>query len=72
VARNFKPMSQEEMQTLRDRCAGAAADGRFESYKVSLRFDNPVTRLTHGFPIDPSQKEVKQMLHDPYGTWETR
>src|SRR5260370_6446954 len=30
VARDFKPMPAEEMQALRDRCAEAAADGRYE------------------------------------------
>src|SRR5436309_11480369 len=59
VARAFRPMTQKEMDSLRTRCATAAADGRFELYKVSLRYDNPVTRMPHGFPIDGSQKEVK-------------
>jgi aryl-alcohol dehydrogenase-like predicted oxidoreductase len=72
VARNFKPMTKQEMQALRERCAGAAADGRFEHYKVSLQFDNPVTRMPHGFPIDAAQKEVKEMLQQGDGTWETR
>lgn len=62
VAQDFKPMHPEEMQAIRDRCRGPAADGRFELYKVSLAFDNPEARLAHGFPIDPTQKEVKQAL----------
>jgi hypothetical protein len=40
-----------------------AADGRYEVYKVSLRFDNPQARLPHGFPLDITQKEVKEMLY---------
>jgi predicted aldo/keto reductase-like oxidoreductase len=72
VARGFKPMTDKEMDALRARCAETAADGRFEFYKVSLRYDNPVTRLPHGFPIDPTQKEVKAMLQKGVGTWETR
>jgi hypothetical protein len=72
VARGFKPMTEKEMDALRARCAETAADGRFEFYKVSLRYDNPVTRLPHGFPIDPTQKEVKAMLQEGTGTWETR
>src|SRR5207253_797537 len=60
VARGFKPMTEGEMQALRDRCAKYAADGRFESYKVSLRFDNPQARIPHDFPLDPKQKEVKE------------
>jgi aryl-alcohol dehydrogenase-like predicted oxidoreductase len=62
VAQNFQPMSAQEMQTLRDRLRMYAADARFEPYKVSLKFDNPEARLTHGFPLDMQQKEVKEML----------
>ncbi len=64
VARGFKPMTSEEMQALRDRCATAAGDGRHEVYKLSLRFDNPQARLPHGFPLDPTQKEVKEMFKE--------
>jgi len=69
VARGFQPMTAGEMDALRARCAAVAADGRFEPYKVSLQFDNPMTRLPHGFPVDPSQKEVKEMLGSGTGTW---
>ena len=62
VARGFKPMEAGEMQALRDRCVQVAADGRFETYKVSLRFDNPQARIAHDFPIDPTQKEVKEQF----------
>lgn len=62
VARGFKPMTPQEMEALRQRCAPTAADGRFEPYKVSLKYDNPVTRQPHGFPLDAQQKEVKEML----------
>jgi hypothetical protein len=71
VARGFKPMSVEEMEALRRRCAPTAADGRFEPYKVSLKFDNPMTRLPHGFPIDGMQKEVKEMFQGDPGTFMT-
>jgi aryl-alcohol dehydrogenase-like predicted oxidoreductase len=71
VARGFKPMSPAEMEGLRAKCASFAADGRFEVYKGSLRFDNPVTRMPHGFPVDQAQKEVKAMLKKGTGTWET-
>ncbi len=71
VARGFKPMTEQEMEALRTRCAPFAADSRFEPYKVSLRFDNPVTRLPHGFPIDKDEKEVKAMFQKGSGTWET-
>ena len=62
TAREFKPLTDETMQKLRDRCAELAGDGRYELYKVSLKYDNPHARLPHGFPIDDQQREVKEML----------
>jgi hypothetical protein len=50
------------MQALRDRVKAVSGDGRFELYKVSLKFDNPEARLAHDFPIDTKQAEVKEML----------
>jgi aryl-alcohol dehydrogenase-like predicted oxidoreductase len=50
IARGFEPMSAQEMQALRDRCAAEAADGRHESYKVSGKHEGPVGRKQHGFP----------------------
>jgi aryl-alcohol dehydrogenase-like predicted oxidoreductase len=70
VARDFRPLTAQQMAELRRRCEDVASDGRYESYKMSLRFDNPVTRMPHGFPIDPTQKEVREMLQNPNGTWE--
>jgi uncharacterized protein len=67
VARGFKPMTADQMQALRDRCANVAADGRYEFYKLSLRFDNPQARLPHGFPLDITQKEVQEMLFKEAG-----
>ncbi len=63
VARGFKPMKPNELQALRDRCAPMAADGRFEVYKGSLKFDNPEARLAHGFPTDPTEREVKEEIN---------
>ena len=60
-------MSAEEMQALRDRCGQVAGDGRYEFYKLSLRFDNPQARLPHGFPLDATQKEVQEMLFKEAG-----
>ncbi|MBV8887837.1 MAG: aldo/keto reductase [Chroococcidiopsidaceae cyanobacterium CP_BM_RX_35] len=68
VAQNFKPMSPQEMQALRDRLAPQSADGRFELYKVSLKFDNPQARLSHDFPLDDKQAEVKEMLKQKENT----
>jgi propanediol dehydratase large subunit len=50
VARGFTPMSASEMQQLRKRCASAAADGRFEMYKTTAKFEGPEGRRQHGFP----------------------
>ncbi len=67
VARGFEPMTAEEMQALRDRCAPEAGDGRYEPYKLSLQFDNPQARWAHGFPLDIAQKEVQEMLFQEAG-----
>jgi predicted aldo/keto reductase-like oxidoreductase len=52
IARGFRPMTGTEMKALRDRCAEAAADGRYELYKVSMKHEGPVGRKQHGFPSD--------------------
>jgi len=53
---------------LRARCASTAADGRYEPYKVSLRYDNPITRLPHGFPVDQTQRS-QEMLEKGDAPW---
>jgi len=50
IARDFKPMSATEMQSLRDRCAAAASDGHLELYKTTKKYDAAVGRAQHGFP----------------------
>jgi uncharacterized protein len=67
VARDFTPMTDAEMQALRDRCAKPAGDGRYEPYKLSLKFDNPQARWAHRFPLDSTQKEVQEMLFKEAG-----
>ncbi len=62
VAQGFQPLPAEKMQALRDRCKEVAGDGRFELYKMSLKFDNPEARMAHGFPLDEQSVEVKEML----------
>jgi aryl-alcohol dehydrogenase-like predicted oxidoreductase len=52
VARGFAPMSEEEMQATRERWTRVAADGRFELYKTSKRFDGAIGRAQHGFPTE--------------------
>jgi len=61
IAQNFTPLSHAEMEAFGERTR-QYADGRFEPYKVSLKYDNPEARLAHDFPIDTAQKEVKEML----------
>jgi predicted aldo/keto reductase-like oxidoreductase len=62
VAQSFQPMTPDEMQALRDRTREVSADGHFELYKVSLKFDNPEARMAHGFPLDMQSPEVKEMI----------
>jgi aryl-alcohol dehydrogenase-like predicted oxidoreductase len=50
VARGFTPMSAQEMNALRFRCAPFAADGRFELYKTTAKFEAAIGRKQHGFP----------------------
>ncbi|AXC14889.1 Ferredoxin [Acidisarcina polymorpha] len=63
IAQGFTPLSEAEMQTLRDRAKQYAGDGQFELYKTSIKFDNPEARLAHDFPLDLAQVEVKQMIY---------
>jgi hypothetical protein len=50
VASGFMPLSEQQMQTLRDRCASAAADGDLELYRSTKKFGGEVGRLVHGYP----------------------
>jgi aryl-alcohol dehydrogenase-like predicted oxidoreductase len=61
IAAGFQPYSAETMDALRSR-GSEYADGRFELYKISLKYDNPEARLAHNFPLDTEQKEVKEMM----------
>ena len=56
VARGFTPMTAQEMQDLRGRCAAYAADGRFELYKTTAKHEGPVARKLHGFPPPDDQE----------------
>jgi aryl-alcohol dehydrogenase-like predicted oxidoreductase len=62
IAHGFQPMSAAEMQALRERVGEYAGDGRFELYKVSLKFDNPEARIAHRFPLDMRSAEVQEMM----------
>jgi aryl-alcohol dehydrogenase-like predicted oxidoreductase len=50
VARGFTPMTPEDMQELRQRCAPFAADGHLELFKSTQRYDGAVGRAQHGYP----------------------
>jgi predicted aldo/keto reductase-like oxidoreductase len=50
VARGFQPMSPAEMQALRDRVKVYAADGRFELFKTTKKYDGSVGREQHHYP----------------------
>jgi predicted aldo/keto reductase-like oxidoreductase len=48
IARRFTPMSAQEMAALRTRVATYAADGRFELFKSTQRYDGQLGRDQHG------------------------
>lgn len=50
IASGFTPMRAAERRALRNRVAAAAADGRFELYKISAGFDGDESRRAHGVP----------------------
>lgn len=62
IAQRFQPLPAAEMESIRQQCSLPAADGRFEPYKTSLKFDNPEARLAHNYPLDQQSIEVKEML----------
>jgi aryl-alcohol dehydrogenase-like predicted oxidoreductase len=50
VARGFQPLSASERAQLRDRSALYAADGRYELFKTTKKYDGDVGREQHHFP----------------------
>jgi hypothetical protein len=50
VARAFTPMTEDEMEALRERCRAFAADGRYERFKTTKFYDGDIGREQHGFP----------------------
>lgn len=50
IARNFTPMTPEEMQALRERVRSVAADGRYERFKTTVMYDGDTGREQHGYP----------------------
>lgn len=55
IARGFEPMSHTDMAALVERCRMYAADGRYELFKTTKKYDGDVGRQQHGFP---SAKEL--------------
>ncbi len=55
IAKGFQPLSGAQMESLREQCKEAAADGRYELFKSTKKYDGAVGREQHGFP---SPKEL--------------
>ena len=55
------------MTELRARCAPTAADGRYEPYKVTIRYDNPRRASRTGSRWTRWNKEVKDMMERGIG-----
>jgi aryl-alcohol dehydrogenase-like predicted oxidoreductase len=50
VARGFTPLSAQDMQAMRDRTREFAADGRYELFKTTTKYDGKVGREQHHYP----------------------
>jgi uncharacterized protein len=50
IVRGFRPLDAAAMQHLRDRCKLDAADGRYELFKTTKKYDGDVGRKQHEFP----------------------
>jgi hypothetical protein len=55
IALQFQPLSPDEQKALRDRCRAYAADGRFELFKTTKKYDGDIGREQHHYP---SAKEL--------------
>ncbi len=51
IAHNFRPFTASEMQKLRERCMPDAADGRYELFKTTIKYDGDAGREQHGYPL---------------------
>jgi uncharacterized protein len=49
MVRNFKPMTDAELQTLSTRLRPVGGDGRYEYFKTTQKFDSGYHRRQHGF-----------------------
>jgi aryl-alcohol dehydrogenase-like predicted oxidoreductase len=50
IARDFKPLPASSMDVLRARCKSDAADGRYELFKTTKKYDGDEGRKTHDYP----------------------
>jgi hypothetical protein len=50
IAVNFQLLSAADMQALREQCRKFAADGRYELFKMTTKYDGKVGREQHHFP----------------------
>jgi uncharacterized protein len=50
IAANFKPMTEEERRALEEKVRPWSADGRYELFKTSVKYDGDVGRQQHQFP----------------------
>jgi aryl-alcohol dehydrogenase-like predicted oxidoreductase len=51
IARNFKPMPEDEQVTILTKIREEASDGRHELFKSTKSFDGPFHRKQHGFAV---------------------
>ena len=54
VARGFQPFGEQEMAAIRERVRPFAADGRYELFKTTTKYDGKVGREQHHYP--PTEK----------------
>ena len=54
VAVGFQPLGREKMASLRERGRTLAADGRYELFKTTTKYDGNVGREQHHYP--PQEK----------------
>jgi aryl-alcohol dehydrogenase-like predicted oxidoreductase len=50
IARGFKPLTAEAMQTIRESAKPFAADGRYELFKTTTKYDGKIGREQHHYP----------------------
>ncbi len=52
IARDFKAMSPDDIESLLAVAEPEAGDGRHEHFKSTRKFDNPIYRELHGLPVE--------------------